>query len=361
VINDFANNGVVIAGAYGVTFAGNVVGLDPTGTQRRGNGWSGLLLYDGANGCTIGGLSPAERNVIAGNWGAGVTLGNSGTTGNTVAGNYLGAAADGSRTIANQTGVTISSASGNVIGGSAAAARNVISGNNEAGVAIGNLSSGNTVAGNLIGTGPDGTTPLGNTGPGVWVYDGYSGPATGNSIGDRAVGAGNVIAFNRVGFRVTNRFAVPCTGNTIVGNSIHSNAELGIDLAGDGPTANDPLDADAGANGLQNFPVVTSAARGGGLLVAGTLAGAPSQAFTVDVYAGVSCDGSGFGEGARYLGALQTTTDASGQATFAAVLAATARFGEAVTATDTAGNTSELSACHPVGARLRRSIPRQID
>ena len=39
-------------------------------------------------------------------------------------------------------------------------------------------------------------------------------------------------------------------GGTIRGNSIYGNGGLGIDMLGDGPTPNDPLDADT----IQNYP-----------------------------------------------------------------------------------------------------------
>lgn len=50
------------------------------------------------------------------------------------------------------------------------------------------------------------------------------------------------------------------TGNPVRGNSLLSNQGLGIDLGGDGVTPNDAGDGDAGANDLQNFPEVASAA-----------------------------------------------------------------------------------------------------
>jgi hypothetical protein len=62
-------------------------------------------------------------------------------------------------------------------------------------------------------------------------------------------------------------------GNTLTGSS----TGIPIDLGRDGVTPNDPApDADAGANNLQNFPVLTSAVlTGSSLVVQGTLASAP--------------------------------------------------------------------------------------
>ena len=54
----------------------------------------------------------------------------------------------------------------------------------------------------------------------------------------------------------------PGDDNAVVNNSIYRNADLGIDLAGDGQTANDGLlDLDPGANGLQNHPTIDSTSR----------------------------------------------------------------------------------------------------
>ncbi len=45
--------------------------------------------------------------------------------------------------------------------------------------------------------------------------------------------------------------------------SINDNGELGIDLGGDGVTDNDPIlgDGDTGENNLQNYPMLTKAAK----------------------------------------------------------------------------------------------------
>ena len=135
--------------------------------------------------------------------------------------------AAGTATLANSgNGVFItSSATNNTIGGTAAAARNIISGNSDDGVRIsGASSSANVIEGNWIGTDPGGTIALGNAFDGVQV--GYG--ATGNIIGAIAPQAGNTIAYNG-GNGVTVRIHTTID-NSIRGNSIFSNAGIGIDL-----------------------------------------------------------------------------------------------------------------------------------
>ena len=91
--------------------------------------------------------------------------------GNIVSGNYIGLNATGNAAVANQTdGVQILfAASNNTIGGTTVFARNVISGNDNAGVYIAGdnsgplVCSGNIVSGNYIGTDAAGTTPFGNS------------------------------------------------------------------------------------------------------------------------------------------------------------------------------------------------------
>ncbi len=49
------------------------------------------------------------------------------------------------------------------------------------------------------------------------------------------------------------------TGNLVTQNHIHENGILGIAIDEPNVIPNDPLDADTGANGRQNFPTVESA------------------------------------------------------------------------------------------------------
>ena len=77
---------------------------------------------------------------------------------------------------------------------------------------------------------------------------------------------------------------------------------MGVDLSlsypgGDGPTPNDPLDADTGPNNLQNYPVLTGATQ---TTVAGTLNSTPNTTFTLEFFSNTECDPSGYGEGETF-------------------------------------------------------------
>jgi hypothetical protein len=82
--------------------------------------------------------------------------------------------------------------------------------------------------------------------------------------------------------------------------------------------------------------------------VTGSLHSIPNTTFTLDFFASVTANPSGFGEGQRYLGSAVVTTDANGDALFPVPvdLSAATTGGKVVsaTATDPAGDTSEFSA-----------------
>ena len=67
---------------------GNYIGTDITGTQAIGNNGSGVFLGVGATNNTIGGTTPAARNIISGN-GTGVSMGLNGNTGPLPTGNAI--------------------------------------------------------------------------------------------------------------------------------------------------------------------------------------------------------------------------------------------------------------------------------
>ena len=352
---------------------GNFIGTDVSGAQPLGNGANGISLINGRDN-TIGGTEPGARNVISANgFGRsnpnfdgdfnGIRIQrNKNITGDKIQGNYIGTDVTGTVDLGNAgNGILIRGGKNNLIGGATPSAGNVISGNERRGILVvddGNQSgplpaTGNSIQGNYIGTSADGNSPVGNGQEGVFI--GFSvggGGANDNSVGGRSNGEGNTIAHNgRSGVLVNT---VWNKSNAIQGNSIHSNGEQGIELVGPGPPAvdpdtvqvNDPGDEDTGPNNLQNFPVFSSATAGS-LNVIGALNSVSSTTYRLEFFSNMTCDASGHGEGETYIGFLEVTTDANGDAVFNVVFPSTTTVGHFVTATatDPDNNTSEFSAC----------------
>lgn len=233
----------------------------------------------------------------------------------------------------NGTGVLTSCPT--VVGGSTPEARNLISGN-DAGVSL--KISGSTVKGNLIGTAKDGKSDLGNDLMGVDVG------GLPKLVGGTTPEDANTIAFNGLdGVSVSGSL----TGHDIMGNSIFSNAGLGIDLVGQGEslltniaTPNDPKDVDQGPNGLQNKPNLTSATKSGGATtIKGKLNSTPKETFKIQFFKNPSGD-----EGKTFIGQKSVSTDASGKVSFTFKPASKVPVGQKVTATATGvEGTSEFS------------------
>jgi len=313
VINRFDDEGIELSTNGGNTIEGNYIGTDVNGTAGLGNGEGGVRI-SGAPDNTIGGTADQARNVISGN-GKGVLIVGSGAMGNLVQGNYIGTDGTGTASLGNGNGgVNIYSAPNNIIGGTVAGARNLISGNGTVGVLIsdtGFTATANQVQGNYIGTQIDGTSPLANAQCGVriWASTLFAGN---NTIGGTASGVANVIAYSTVsGVCVWNT-----TGNTISGNSIHSNVGKGIDNGSGGNTELAP-------------PIVDSVGSASGHT------DPKCYPCTVEVF---SDDED---EGRIYHGSTTTNDDATGTWTYPGAVT-----GPNITATitDASGNTSEFSA-----------------
>jgi hypothetical protein len=184
---------------------------------------------------------------------------------------------------------------------------------------------------------------LGNTTFGIDVR------APQTTIGGAAAGAGNLISGNgAAGIQVFGSTAIR---NAIHQNSIFQNAALGIDLNGDGVTANDVGDPDAGPNQLQNFPVMTLAALSGGTLTINysVPSVAPNSTFPLAVeFFLADADNQ---EGQRYLGGESYPAPGPDSASFAVSGVSLGQWIVA-TATDADGNTSEFSVGVQVAAPL---------
>jgi hypothetical protein len=130
VINRFGQSQINLQSGGGHKIEGNFLGTDVTGTQDPGSKRYGIEINNSANN-TIGGLAPAARNLISANDQMGVVIGNPGSTGNQVQGNFIGTTKNGMDDLPNGEGILISALPGindypslNTIGGSVPAARN---------------------------------------------------------------------------------------------------------------------------------------------------------------------------------------------------------------------------------------------
>jgi parallel beta-helix repeat protein len=395
------------SGTTGNVVEGNFIGTDASSDTGLGNLANGVEILGGASDNAIGGASSGAGNVVSGNRGAGVDIIGSTTSGNEVEGNLIGTKSGGTSALKNgYWGVEINGAPDNTVGGTTSTARNVISGNNEGGVAI--YSGGandDVIEGNYIGTDVSGTLALSNGYSGIFVgagsdfSDGTSGSASDATIGGTASGAGNVISGNQqLGVWITGAGA---TGNVVQGNKI------GTDYTGTQslPNEQDGVLIDAGASGNMIGGTVSGAANiiafngGNGVLVGddvhdaalenailensifsntdlgididnsapqaapvlgialssasqtsitGTVTGADNTTLRVEFFS----NPAGTGQGKTFIGFLNVTTNGSGVGSFTFTPASVVATGLNITATatDPHGNTSEFSSPDTVQA-----------
>jgi CSLREA domain-containing protein len=294
----------------------------------------GILVISTGN--TIGGLLAAHRNVISNNYYGIMNL----ASNNNVLNNFIGTTPEGINARGNTLAGIYLSGNNNLIGGTDPSARNLISGNGD-GILI-SLGRSNTIFGNYIGVAIDGITALPNNLHGIR----FRGTSIANRIGGTLAGEANLISHNvRDGVRLSEDFGNFPIQNEIRGNSISNNGGLGIDLGGDGITANDPGDTDGQSNEQQNYPVLSTSQSNTTLTI--SLDSQPNTLFNVDLYRNDRCDPSRYGEGQQYLNTIQMTTDGFGQANIDINLDGMVSQGDRIasTATDPDGNTSEFSNC----------------
>ncbi|HEV2969180.1 MAG TPA: autotransporter-associated beta strand repeat-containing protein [Pirellulales bacterium] len=269
-VNDIAERNIISGNAYqgiaiqgtssganttGTAVAGNYIGTNATGTTALPNGNNGVFVYGGAQNTRIGvsgsdADAAAEMNLISGNKFQGVSLSDSGTNSNIVAGNLIGTDVTGTKALPNSDGGIdiINGTSSNRIGfdGSSSTAvatleRNIISGNGSnpgyAGIYVADPgTTSNVMAGNYIGVDSSGAKALGNSGVGVYLAN----AAQNNRIGTDGNGVAdaseaNVIsanAYEGVTIQGTSSGA-NTTGNMVAGNFIGTNA-AGTAVLGNG-------------------------------------------------------------------------------------------------------------------------------
>ena len=232
--NNTLLNNVIAAGNSGVSIrnsdtrgnrvAGNMIGLGADGWTLVGNRGRGVQIQSGAHDNLIGGATPADRNLIAGNGSEGVNIENPDTRNNTVSGNWIGLNAAGAPLGNGRTGVQIDNGShDNLIGGPGAADRNVIAGNGTNcdwcdGVWVGNGAHHNTVQGNFVGTDPAGAVSIPNRAEGIDLWGGNDNAILGNLVSGN--GQNQIALWNNA------------QRNRIEGNRVGTDASGGRPIAG---------------------------------------------------------------------------------------------------------------------------------
>jgi titin len=233
VINRFQRSGIRIEGLGTNVIQGNYLGTDVDGTNYAGNGEGGVYIYQ-SPGNLIGGTNAAARNILSGSNLAGIFIENTSATGNKVQGNYIGTDITGAKRLGNKNnGIVIASAPANVVGGTTAVERNIISANNQSGIyLLSSAASANRIQGNYIGTDLTGTAALSNALDGVTLYG-----ANNNIIGGTNAGARNIISGNgQHGVFITNGAGL-FTTNAAIGNQIQGNY-IGTSASGSGSLGN---------------------------------------------------------------------------------------------------------------------------
>ena len=189
------------------------------------NSGDGVAVYSADN--------EIQDDLISANRSIGIYLAGSSASGNAIEGCGIGTNLAETGALGNGTwGVIINDAPGNTVGGSASGAGNVISGNDQGGIAIyGGTSVGDVVQGNKIGTDVTGTLGLGNAysgidvGLGTGFSPGSPGSASDAIIGGTAAGDGNVISDNG-NFGVSMGLGgAGTTGIVVQGNQIGTSAD----------------------------------------------------------------------------------------------------------------------------------------
>ncbi len=231
---------------------GNYIGTDVNGTGAMANGLAGVAISAStlsASNNTIGGTTPAARNVISGNSqpdgsGVGVQILGAAATENLVEGNFIGLDVSGTSPLSNDTGVLINGAADNIIGGMTTrpgtGPGNVISSyipSSSSNTGVGVLITGpgatdNRVEGNLFGTDERGTRTLVADQAGLGIL--ISNTSGSNTVGGKIAARRNIIAGFNTGIEI---FAPQSPLDSPAGSMIWGNY-IGTDVDGKKPLGN---------------------------------------------------------------------------------------------------------------------------
>lgn len=331
LIGGNTGRGVYIYGSLATNNAvlGNTIGINAGGTFQLPNTITGVTIYDAPYN-QIGGSAPGAGNAIGSNGVQGIWISGPNASNNQIQGNVIGDDWLAGSTFPNGFyGIVIVDATANLIGGPNAGEGNYITGHSEIGVLLSENADNNIVQGNAIH----------NNQIGVYINAG----SDNNLIGGTNASEGNSLSSGLVGAVVDGS-----VNNAILGNSIHSQLAIGIELYPPiGINSNDSKDVDTGSNNRQNFPVFQSITNTAGTTtVNGILNSTPNTSFRIELFANGICHDSLYGGGYSFLGAVNVVSDSAGNAYFTAAFPTiSGQTRITATATDANNNTSEFSRC----------------
>jgi len=330
---------------------GNFIGSSADGRFSLGNG-GGIWIQGQEN--QVGGGNTGEGNVISGNVNFAVEIQ---SFGNRIQGNNIGVNVDGSSIIPNGDGVVVYGFD-TFIGGLDPAEGNIIAGSGADGIRLEEAGGMNTVLNNIIGTNLTGSPYMANYGVGIRIKsEGNSIGAfgVGNEIaynvidGITVTASDNLIRWNEIHHNDFYGVMVAGSGNIhniMRWNSFYANGQLGIDLRGiSGVDTNDPGDADGGGNEVLNYPVLTS-------ISSGVVSGEACPGCIVDLYLADEHP-TGHGEGKVFLATGQVDVNRNFQipflGDFTQPLSACSHLTALATDGSITGNTSEFAENVPYG------------
>ncbi|MEO7875164.1 MAG: choice-of-anchor Q domain-containing protein [Dokdonella sp.] len=343
---------VMLLGGSNHVIAGNQFGGTALGIDLPGASLNAVAIGVNAGGTLIvGGPTIADRNVIGGAEFAGVSIQT--TVDSTpdkcqIINNLIGLTPSGTGLLSNSVGI-------NAAGSGCSIDRNRIAGNTSVNLWINGGANGHLVQQNVIGWA--GQNSVANNAIGILVN------GSNNIIG--AGGNGGTLTANTVRYNQGGGVIIRGDGTSTHNNSVNANyvyyngggASYGasqIDLQVSdtpmGPTENDPGDLDTGPNDLQNFPVAKNLVYTGSNAIdrpatlSGVLDSRPG-AQRVDVYFSSSATSAHRGQAQQHLSRATVVVDSNGRKFFSLPILVPSQDAGGVismTATDAAGNTSEI-------------------
>jgi hypothetical protein len=356
--------GIELLGGFNHQIIGNQFGLT-SGFSFFGFSSAGVRV-ETSSPVIIGGSNPSERNVFLyalssdNSNAAGVLIGYGTSAAEgacQIVGNLFGIWPDGTDANGNnENGILIQ-------GNGCAVLGNYLAGDTKDAIRLMG-GSHNVIQNNIIGSAPTFGQDFSNPGAGIRITNG----ANDNIIGAGEGFYGPVYSYQNTitdmdagGVIVSNS-----TGNTINGNAIFGNglsSGLNLDLGGDGPTPNDPGDADGGpnaANDFMNYPApygITWTTGGtpqpGSVeLSVGGYLDVPPGNYLIDAYYDLGCSPTGRG-GGTWVGEQLYSGLFPGAGAFSIPVyipifnfdSANGRLSLTVTARDGHQSTSEFSQC----------------